>query len=205
MIGVGLAISLTSGVRRKASIALNGSGTVDITVGDGAITITVSGADYAHHNGTHGPFATADLDTGPISVVAPVITGMVGPGEVLTSAPGLWLFESGDAAAITTIWQRDAVDIPGETGTTYTTTVTDEGTNVGFQETATNTAGSRSQDSNVVSIPVSSSFADRWFPIDIIKHKHAELHNRSGKCVGGRYCAVVSGYRQACSFCCGGW
>ncbi len=37
----------------------NGGGTVNIVVDDGSFTVTVSGSSLAHHNGTHGPFATA--------------------------------------------------------------------------------------------------------------------------------------------------
>ena len=135
----------------------NGGGTVDIVVDDGTFSVTVSGSSHAHQNGTFGPFATVDLDTGPVNVVAPVISGTAGTGEVLTAVPGLWVHEAGDVPTITGQWRRDASNISGETGSTYTTTAADDGADVDYQETATNTAGARSADSNDIAISVGAT------------------------------------------------
>ena len=143
------------------SITGNGSGTVDINVDDGTFSVTVSGSDYAHQNGTFGPFNTADLDSGPVLVVAPVISGSAVEGSTLTAEPGLWVHDAADGTTtVTAIWQADGVDISGETGTTYVTVGGDVGAEITYEEEATNDAGTRTSDSNGITVIVAPSDGD---------------------------------------------
>ena len=142
------------------SILTNGSGTVDITVDDGTFSVTVSGSDYAHQNGTFGPFNTADLDSGPVLVVAPVISGSAVEGSTLTAEPGLWVYDTADGTTtVTAIWQADGVDISGETGTTYVTVGGDVGALITYEEEATNSAGTRTSDSNGITVTASGAWS----------------------------------------------
>lgn len=140
------------------AITGNAENTVDIIVDDGTFTITISGAGYAHHNGTFGPFNTADLNAGPITVVAPMISGIAGTGETLTAAPGLWTYDNtNEPIAVTGQWRRDAANISGETGSTYVTVGSDEDTGVTYRESATDVAGTRTSTSNAISIPAGAA------------------------------------------------
>lgn len=55
-------------------------------------------------------------------------------------------------------WQRDGVDISGETGATYNKASADEGTDVTLFYTATNASGSDTVSSNAFSIPTSKVY-----------------------------------------------
>ncbi|MFD3191576.1 fibronectin type III domain-containing protein [Sedimentitalea sp. HM32M-2] len=166
-IGMGAWSTIGSGTPTALPrIAANAGDTVDLIVGDGTFSVTVSGAAHAHHNGTHGPFASADLDAGPVMVVAPVIAGSAGTGETLTAAPGLWVHDTGSGSTtVVASWQRDTEVISGETGATYATTTTDEGKALEYRETASNAAGTRIAASNDIAIPeapTSVSFHDTF-------------------------------------------
>jgi hypothetical protein len=134
------------------AIMANADNTVDILVSDGTFTITVSGADQAHHNGTFGPFDTADLDSGPLMVVEPGASGAASFGATLTALPGLWIFPADDVATVTGEWISGGVST-GDTDTSYLTDSGDATSDVLYRETATNTAGARSADSNAITLP----------------------------------------------------
>ncbi|MBK0329345.1 fibronectin type III domain-containing protein [Rhodobacteraceae bacterium F11138] len=137
-------------------IVANTDDTVDIMVDEGSFSLTVSGSGQAHHNGTHGPFASSDLDSGPISVMAPDTRGTVGVGKSLEGLPGLWTHQAGDMPAITGKWSRNGVDIPGATGSTYMVNEADGGETITYAETATNSAGSRTRAATGIVIPVAA-------------------------------------------------
>lgn len=142
------------------AIMANADNTVDILVSDGTFTITVSGADQAHHNGTFGPLDTSALASGPLMVATPVVGGTAGTGETLTAAPGLWIFPADDAATVTGEWISGGVDT-GDTDKSYLTNPGDAGDDVLYRETATNSAGSRSADSNAIGIPITATVPAR--------------------------------------------
>lgn len=82
----------------------------------------------------------------PTNIVAPLATGTVEIGQVLSVIPGVW---AGAPTSYTYQWQRDGVDIVGETSTTYTVVAADigpgtagVGTGITCLVTATNAAGS---------------------------------------------------------------
>lgn len=130
----------------------NADGTVDIMVNEGAFSVTVSESSNAHHNGMWGPFQAADLDTGPVSAVAPVASGNTGAGATLAAAPGLWVRETADSLTISGQWLRDGAPISGETGETYTTVSGDVGAVITYRETAANTAGTRTAVSSGITV-----------------------------------------------------
>ncbi len=89
----------------------------------------------------------------PVNTVAPVISGSTGIGEVLTATTGTW---DAPIANYSYQWQRDTVDISGETGTTYTTTLADDGTSVRCVVTAATFTDSVTANSNALDIAVFS-------------------------------------------------
>jgi hypothetical protein len=82
----------------------------------------------------------------PVNTVLPVVTGSFVVGQVLTSTDGIW---TGTAPITYTYqWQRNSVDISGQTNNTYTLVQTDADFDVRCVVTATNVAGSASANSN---------------------------------------------------------
>ncbi|HYH88449.1 MAG TPA: DUF3344 domain-containing protein, partial [Solirubrobacteraceae bacterium] len=86
-------------------------------------------------------------DEGPASNTAgPTIGGLERDGATLTASPGTW--EGTPTITYEYQWQRcdaagaNCIDIPGETGTTYTLTPADVGSTVRVVVTAVNDAGS---------------------------------------------------------------
>lgn len=138
------------------TISTNAENTVDVTVSDGTFTLTVSGAVHAHHNGTHGPFNTVDLNSGPVLAVPPFISGAAGVGDTLIRSPGLWIHESDDAPVIGTEWYSGATGT-GDTDASYTTIDGDRGKTITCVEVATNTAGARNGSSSGIAIPIGPS------------------------------------------------
>jgi len=89
-------------------------------------------------------------DTAPANISPITISGGTGIDEIITATPGTW---SGIAPiAFSYQWKRDAVNISGETGLTYTTVLADDGTALTCVETAINSLGSNSEISNSLSI-----------------------------------------------------
>jgi hypothetical protein len=87
--------------------------------------------------------ATVAVNTNP-----PSISGTAVVGQTLTAIPGTWT----GIATINGKWQRNGVDIVGATLIDYTLVAADMGTNIAYQETATNTAGSASVTSSSITI-----------------------------------------------------
>ena len=85
-------------------------------------------------------------DVAPTNQIAPAIASSGSTGDTLTVTAGTW--HAIPAATLSYQWQRDGVDISGETGTTYTLVGADEGTTITVVETATNTEGSATATSN---------------------------------------------------------
>jgi len=73
------------------------------------------------------------------NITPPVISGDLGIGDLLTVAPGSWI----GAGTITFAyqWLRDGLIIVGETATTYTTVLADDGTEITCLEYATDDNG----------------------------------------------------------------
>jgi hypothetical protein len=82
----------------------------------------------------------------PINTVAPAITGTPATGQVLTCSNGTWV----GASSFAHQWYRDGVAIGGATASTRTLVGADVGKALKCRITATNSEGSTSKDSNVV-------------------------------------------------------
>lgn len=91
----------------------------------------------------------------PSNDTPPTVSGDSYLGATITTTDGAW---SGNPDPVLTYtWYRNGVVIPGETGTTYTTKLIDEGAVITSQVTATNDLGSVSEFSSnsvtIVSLP----------------------------------------------------
>jgi hypothetical protein len=88
----------------------------------------------------------------PQVVTPPVISGTGAVGQVLTCTPGTYV--GAPTPTITRQWRRNTTDLGGQTGLTYTIQAADAGQSIACRETATNTNGSISSTSNVISVAV---------------------------------------------------
>lgn len=108
-----------------------------ITLNDGAFTVEIELGPYA---GTYTQdvssiaLTVANVEAGPMALLAPDVAGDTAEGDTLTAFPALWIY-TGTIAAPTYKWQRDGVDIPGATGATYTIVAADAGTDLNAVET----------------------------------------------------------------------
>lgn len=98
----------------------------------------------------------------PVNTVAPVASGSASVGSLLTCTTGTWTGSPTITYAYQ--WRRDAVDISGETASTYTVVIADDGTDIDCVVTATNPGGSASEDSNDIGPIVSATTT--WDPAD---------------------------------------
>ena len=85
----------------------------------------------------------------PANTVAPVVSGSTSLGDVLSVTQGTW---TGDALSYSYQWQRNNVDISGETGTTYTIAQADDAAAIRCVVTASNSGGDVSANSNAVTV-----------------------------------------------------
>ena len=110
--------------------ATNGGGTVDATSDPTAVVVAVA----------------------PSNAVAPAITGTARDGELLTAVNGVW---NGTAPAVTRVWRRcdgaTCADL-GEPGPTYLLTADDVGHTLLVRETAVNSAGTVTADSDPTAV-----------------------------------------------------
>jgi hypothetical protein len=108
----------------------------------GGIAVSPTGQVYASESATS--------DYAPINTTPPVISGTNTVGSTLTCTPGTW---SGfPTPTITRQWQKDGADISGSTGLTYVVQVGDVNAAITCLETATNSEGSDTKSSNVITI-----------------------------------------------------
>lgn len=88
----------------------------------------------------------------PANTVAPAITGTTEVGETLTVSDGTWT--GTPTPSVTRQWQRGTsgsfANISGATGSTYVLQNADLGNNIRVVETATNTEGTTTANSNTV-------------------------------------------------------
>lgn len=117
-------------------------------------------------NATATSAATAAVNMTPANTAAPVVTGDLTVGSVLTTTNGTW--SGTPAPAIARAWQWSVngtsgwTTIPGQIGATYTTTEDDADYYVRCLVTATNSAGTASTASNVVGPIVEPSVNWDW-------------------------------------------
>lgn len=115
-------------------------------------------------------FDTGDLAQGPVSLVAPAISGVLSVGTVLSATPGLWVYDpAAGAPAQGWQWRRSGVDIPGATDASYTVTPADLGQVIQLGETQSDSFGQRSRlsaglvDGGLLFDPASDSALVAWY------------------------------------------
>lgn len=125
----------------------------------GAVSITVTGGDYAGTYTTNSDgqaLTTTMLEAGPVNLKKPVISGSTGPGDTLTAVPGFWVFSGEPMADPTFQWKRSGVVIPDEVLLAYTLVSADQGDNVTMSETL----GTVTVTSNALAIPDATMATD---------------------------------------------
>jgi hypothetical protein len=92
---------------------------------------------------------TAVAPSAPVNTVAPVISGGLSVGDVLTTTNGTW---TGSPTSFTYVWYSEStgLPIPGATSSTYTLVEADADTEIASQVTAINGAGSAMAQSSFV-------------------------------------------------------
>lgn len=116
------------------------------------VTATNVAGSASEASNSVGPIASAS--TPPINTVAPVASGVVRIGEVLSCTSGTWT----DATTYAYQWTRDGVAIGGATATTVCVVAADIAALIACEVTATGPGG--------VSAPVASTgLAHQWRPI----------------------------------------
>ena len=132
----------------QLSVDTDPDNTLSINAETGILDITVT--EPALFAGSWS-IDTNDLAGGPVSLVAPAITGTAEVGESLSADGGLWVYDSGAGQPQQSWqWQRGGQVIAGETGANYTVTGADLGPGISVTETQTDAYGQRSAESAVV-------------------------------------------------------
>lgn len=85
----------------------------------------------------------SSLALGPVNIIAPVVTGTIGTGNVATASSGIWVYDIDQGTpTISRQWEyADGSDIAGQTGTTYTQASGDDLLGISIREFAINTQG----------------------------------------------------------------
>ncbi len=101
-------------------------------------------------------FLEVPVQTAPVNITTPAISGTPIRGQTLTAVPGTW---DGDPVPdLSYVWKADGVAIPGAHNSTYVLAIAQDETTITLTETAANLIGSASEDSDGLG-PVSSGIA----------------------------------------------
>ncbi|MCE8417965.1 hypothetical protein LZ190_04495 [Rhodovulum sulfidophilum] len=116
----------------------NDDGTVGVSYADGArSTVEFELTRPAAYAGSFNLDLGA-LETGPVCLVRPALSGTPEPGATLSATPFFWVYpEALGALSVSSGWRRDAAMLSGESGTEHTVTEADIGTLLRYVETAT--------------------------------------------------------------------
>lgn len=93
----------------------------------------------------------AVVASAPANTVAPVASGTLQVGQTLSCTDGTWT--GSPSPTFTYQWQRDGVDIGGETNATYVVALADIGKTIRRNVTGTNSEGSATASSNGLAVP----------------------------------------------------
>jgi hypothetical protein len=99
----------------------------------------------------------------PANTIAPVISGATALGSVLSSTTGTWIGIPTPTFAYQ--WRRGVTNITSATNSTYTLVVGDSAQNITCVVTATNTLGSASATSNVITAQTYSAPVNTVAPV----------------------------------------
>ncbi len=156
-IATGLGLATQCNIEIQITMLALDSTTASIVADAGSVSITITGSAGGLYDGTY-IVAIADLAGGPVNIIVPTISGTPGTGEVLTAAPGVWVYDGqATAPSVGYQWQRDGADIPGATTASYSTTAPDEGSDITCIETLSNSNGTRTQTTNAIAIPAAAN------------------------------------------------
>lgn len=116
----------------------NDDGTVGVSYADGArSTVEFELTRPAAYAGSFNLDLGA-LETGPVYLVRPALSGTPEPGATLSATPFFWVYpEALGAMSVSSGWRRDAAMLSGESGPEHTVTEADIGTLLRYVETAT--------------------------------------------------------------------
>ncbi|MBL3586422.1 hypothetical protein JMM61_13650 [Rhodovulum sulfidophilum] len=116
----------------------NGDGTFGITYADGArSTVEFVLSQPTVYAGSFN-LDLAALETGPICLVQPALSGTPEPGATLSATPFFWVYpEALGALSVSSGWRRNGTVIAGATGSTHTVISADAGTDLQYIETGT--------------------------------------------------------------------
>jgi hypothetical protein len=177
----------TGTVSDALELSQTADGEVEMDNATGTVTVTITSPSwYATYDAGNGPgvftFDSADLASGPVNLVPPLIeratdadsSGTTNAGDTVgigdpasdTSYPGLWVYDPdvGGLGAASYQWQADAggdgnfANLSGSTSSTYTLTSGEAGDDVRVQETLADNGGSRTVSSVAISVEAASSF-----------------------------------------------
>ncbi len=144
-VGLGTNASLTS-LNQRESISSNLGDGGGLNLYTGIKATAGSCGDLTGTLGTGTGFACISIAftatptiTTPVNTLLPAITGTPTVGAVLTCSTGSWT--SIGSTSYTYQWEKDGVDIGGETSTTYTVVSGDNNHNIGCDVIATNASG----------------------------------------------------------------
>jgi hypothetical protein len=182
----------TGTVSDALELSQTADGEVEMDNATGTVTVTItSPSRYATYDAGNGAgvftFDSADLASGPVNLVPPLIerttdadsSGTTNAGDTVgigdpasdTSYPGLWVYDPdvGGLGAASYQWQTDAggdgnfANLSGATSSTYTLTSGEAGDDVRVQETLADNGGSRTVSSVAISVEAaSSSYSDSF-------------------------------------------
>lgn len=115
------------------------------------VTATNAGGSIIAESAKVGPVTGT---AAPVNTVAPVISGTLTEGSILSTTDGSW---TGTPTSFTYQWYRNGVAIGAATNNTYTLAAADLGTDVHCVVTGVNASGSNTSTSNTLFIGASSS------------------------------------------------
>lgn len=135
-------------------VSMTAPGSLFTAQNGASIEVTVSGTST--YDGTY-TFAAAALDSGPVNLVPPVLSGDGSPevGETLSVTPGLWVYDSAGGLPVI-VHTSDGFGMMD--GLDYAIVAADDARTITVLEDATNTRGSRTQPSNGIAIAQPAPF-----------------------------------------------
>ncbi len=121
--------------RNGAAIAGATASTYTVSIADytNNISVTVTGSLSGFSPVSKSSQATAAVQLGTFTTVAPTISGTARVASTLTAVPGDW---EPSAGTFSYAWKRSGTGIPGATGSTYKLTATDVGKTITVTVTA---------------------------------------------------------------------
>ncbi|BAQ71675.1 hypothetical protein NHU_04562 (plasmid) [Rhodovulum sulfidophilum] len=116
----------------------NDDGTVGVSYADGArSTVEFELTRPAAYAGSFNLDLGA-LETGPVCLVRPALSGTPEPGATLSAPPFFWVYpEALGALSVSSGWRRNGTVIADETGSTHKVISADAGTDLQYIETGT--------------------------------------------------------------------